>query len=140
MARAIPEWIGKTDDAAIPPQVKRRVLDAQRPEPTALPICPECGLPIRVDVTPDYDHAKPLIDGGRHAESNLRAIHPRCHKVKTAQEAHDRALIRAKQMSAYGIKADHPKLRSAGFRPAPKQHSATRPLVRKSERQPHRSR
>lgn len=98
------DWVGKTPLAAIPSSVKRRVLDAQRPAPGELPICPECGQPIRVDVTPDYDHTRPLADNGAHAESNLRAIHPRCHKRKTAVEAHERALSRAATMGAYGIK------------------------------------
>jgi len=128
------EWVGKTSLAEIPPSVKRRILDSQRPEPNALPICPCCGRPIRVDVTPEYDHRKPLADGGEHRETNLRAIHPRCHKRKTAKEAHERALARAAQMSAYGIDRRGPKMRGAGFRKAPGQHTATRPIIRKSER------
>lgn len=122
------DWVGKTPLAEIPPSVKRRILDAQRPAPNELPICPECNQPIRVDVTPDYDHKMPLADGGAHAESNLRAIHPRCHKRKTAVEAHERALARAATMSAYGIKA---KMRGRGFQKGPGQHTASTPLTKR---------
>lgn len=125
------EWVGKTPLSAIPPTVKRRVLDGQRPADGELPICPECGQPIRVDVTPEFDHRKPLADGGRHAEANLKAVHPKCHRLKSAREAHERALARAAQMSAYGLR-DKRKLRSRGFPAVEPQHTATRPIRKRT--------
>lgn len=120
------DWVGKTPLSAIPASVQRRVLFSQRPAPGELPICPECGQPVRVDVTPEFDHQIPLADGGAHAESNLRAIHPKCHRLKTAKEAHERAETRASQMAAYGLKSKS-KLQGAGFRRSPPQHTATTP-------------
>lgn len=104
MPRSCPEWIGKTPDSAIPPRVKLRIADRQRPATGELPICPCCGQPIRDGDGTDFDHVIPLIDGGRHAESNLRAVHRRCHRLKTAREAQERAEVRARQKSALGIK------------------------------------
>lgn len=104
MARAVPEWIGKTPNAAIPGRVKLRIANRQRPASGELPICPCCGLPIRDGEGTDFDHEIPLIDGGIHAERNLRAVHRRCHRLKTAREAQERAEVRARQRSALGIR------------------------------------
>lgn len=106
------EWIGKNFLSPIPPKVMLRVLNEQRPSATDLPICPECGQPIRFDVTPEFDHRVPLADGGEHRESNLRALHPRCHKRKTATEAHQRAETRSAHLGFYGLK-------KKGSRPMP---------------------
>lgn len=103
MPRQIDEWIGKHDDAAIPARVKVRVLDRQRPAPRELPICPDCGMPIREGDGCEFDHAVPLIDGGRHAESNLRAIHTKCHRRKTAREAMERAEARTHVKKAFDL-------------------------------------
>lgn len=104
MARSVPEWIGKTPDARVPEKVQLRIADRQRPEPFADPICFCCGNPIRDGEGMDLDHVTPLIDGGRHAESNLRAVHRRCHRLKTAREAQQRAEYRSHQKSALRIK------------------------------------
>lgn len=101
--RATEEWIADNDDQAIPVRVKRRVLDSQRPEPNALPICPDCTLPIREGEGADFDHKKALADGGEHRESNLRAIHRRCHVPKTAREATERADRNEHVAKAYGF-------------------------------------
>lgn len=133
MARAVPEWTGRTDDSAVPTKVQLRIADRQRPEPFADPICFCCGQPIRDGDGMDLDHVIPLIDGGRHAESNLRAVHRRCHRLKTAREAQQRAEYRAHQKKALGIRPA-PKMRGAGFQKRPPQKSATRPIVHWSER------
>jgi len=105
MPRSVPEWRGKNDDAPIPDRVKLRVIDRQRPVAGDPPTCPDCGQPIRDGQVVHFDHAVPLIDGGKHAESNLRAIHDRpCHRIKTAREAMERAEARSHQKRSYGIK------------------------------------
>lgn len=102
--RTIPPWVGRTDDAKIPERVRIRILERQRDE-LGRPICPECGLPIRPGDGAEFDHEVPLIDGGKHAESNLRAIHRRpCHANKTAAESTQRAENRATVKSHYGLK------------------------------------
>lgn len=118
MARSVPEWVGKSDDAAIPPRVRVRVIDRQRPAAGEYPVCPDCDQPIREGDGCEIDHAVPLIDGGQHAESNLRAVHARCHRLKTAREAKQRAEARQHQKRAYGLKAPKRPLRSRNsFRP-----------------------
>lgn len=134
MARTanIKEWKGRTDDSAVPDGVQLRIADRQRPTALELPLCHCCDQPIRDGDGMDLDHVVPLIDGGAHAESNLRAVHRKCHRMKTAREAHARAEYRAKQKSALGIRK-RSSFQSQGFRPAPPQNSATREIVHKSE-------
>jgi 5-methylcytosine-specific restriction enzyme A len=103
MPRSVPEWVGRTDDARVPDRVKLRILQRQRDE-QGRPICPDCGMPIVPGSGVEFDHEIPLIDGGRHAELNLRAVHRRCHKAKTAREALLRAENRAMVKSHYGLK------------------------------------
>lgn len=104
MARARPQWVAKHDDQKVPEKVQLRIADRQRPEPFADPICHCCGQPISDGQGMDLDHVEPLIAGGKHAESNLRAVHRKCHRMKTAREAHERAEYRARQKSALGIR------------------------------------
>lgn len=118
--RSVEEWVGATDDVAIPARVKVRVLDRQRPTPGAAPICPDCGRPILEGEACDFDHAVPLINHGRHAEGNLRAVHRRCHRLKTAREAQERAEARLHIKKAFGLQAPRgrplPGTRASGLR------------------------
>lgn len=106
-ARKSEPWVAKHDDQAIPETVKRHVLERQR-NADGVPVCPCCGREIRPGDGVDFDHDTPLIDGGKHSEENLRAIHRKCHRLKTANEAHDRAKERSQFASAYGIKTKKP--------------------------------
>jgi 5-methylcytosine-specific restriction endonuclease McrA len=104
MARTIPEWIGRTDDAMPPDRVRLRILNRQRPAPGEPPICPICSTPIYDGQGVDYDHRVALADGGENRETNFNAVHRRCHRHKTAKEALARAEARGSQKRAYGIK------------------------------------
>lgn len=105
MPRSVGEWIGKNDDQAIPTMVQVRILNRQRPGPDELPICPECGLPMREgEGKPEFDHLIPLEQHGRHAEGNIRAIHRRCHTAKTAREAGERSDHRQHVARGYSIR------------------------------------
>jgi 5-methylcytosine-specific restriction protein A len=55
----------------------RRVLAAH------LTICHRCDGAGATEV----DHVIPVAEGGADDESNLRPIHPHCHKVKSQEEA-----------------------------------------------------
>jgi 5-methylcytosine-specific restriction endonuclease McrA len=103
MSRAIPEWVAKHDDQAIPERVMERVLKRQR-NADGIPVCPLCNVVIRPGDGVDYDHETPLIDGGSHAESNLRAVHRKCHRLLTARQAQTRAEERSQFRAVYGIK------------------------------------
>lgn len=110
MARSIPEWQGRTDDAAIPLRVSLRVCDRQKNE-AGLIVCAYCGQVIHPGDGVDMDHKTALADGGQHAEGNLQAVHRRCHKLKTAKEAQSRAIHRKKVAHHFGVR----KAKSRGF-------------------------
>lgn len=44
----------------------------------------------------DLDHIVPLIDGGSHGPENMQILCKPCHKVKTSQEAKERAKRKSK--------------------------------------------
>lgn len=125
MARSVPEWIGKNDDAPIPVRVKLRVFEVHNRT------CWLCRQPITVSGGTDIHHKTPLADGGRHAEGNLVPVHRKCHRLLTAREAQDRAESRATIASHYGFKK--PKMRGQGFRKAEPQRTASRPISRATE-------
>ncbi len=127
MPREIAEWVGKSDDSAIPAKVQLRVFEAFNRR------CFLCGNLIRPGDGLDIHHKTPLIDGGRHAESNLVPVHRKCHRLQTAREAQDRAERRSTVKSHYGIRPPS-RLRGQGFPQRIAQRTASRPLVRKSER------
>jgi 5-methylcytosine-specific restriction endonuclease McrA len=109
-------WVGKNHDAPIPETVKRRVLLRQR-NARGVPVCPLCTREIIPGEGVDYDHEKPLIDEGEHSEENLRAIHRKCHRLKTAREAHDRAKERSQFAAVYGIKTKKPFPKRMPYQP-----------------------
>lgn len=78
--REVPEWIGATDDQAIPARVKLRVFTKFNGR------CADCALLIVGKLRPAYDHCLALINGGKHAESNLQLLCVPCHAVKTRQD------------------------------------------------------
>lgn len=121
MSRAVPEWVGKTDDSAIPEKVGLRVFETHDRK------CWLCGNVIRPGDGMDIHHVTPLADGGRHAESNLVPVHRKCHRLQTAMEALVRTKHRNTVKSHYGIKKPS-RLRSRGFDKAPPQLSASRPI------------
>src|SRR5271154_2454692 len=71
MSRTVPEWFGKTDDAAPPPRVRLRVFDkfGQR--------CAGCGLSL-IGKRWTCDHTKALINGGENRETNLQPLGDGC--------------------------------------------------------------
>lgn len=93
MTRAIPEWIAKHDDEAIPPRVKVRLFDAAGGQ------CQECGRMLRGADRPEYDHVVALINGGEHRESNLRVLCLWCHKGKTRADVAEKSRVYRKRKS-----------------------------------------
>lgn len=127
MPRKLGPWCGKTDDSAVPVKVKLRILERQR-NSVGIPVCPDCGQPIRPGQGVEYDHAIPLIDGGKHDELNLRAIHRKpCHAAKTSREATERAERRATVSSHYGLRKPS-QFQSRGFDKREPQRKATKPI------------
>lgn len=95
MSRTVPEWIGKTDDSAIPVRVKLRVHAA------AEGVCAKCSVEA---TTGQYDHAIPLIIGGENRESNLQFLCVPCHKAKTKLDVKLKAKVARVRKRHLGLK------------------------------------
>jgi 5-methylcytosine-specific restriction endonuclease McrA len=96
--RTVPEWIGKNDDAAIPPRVRKRIFDRTNGH------CAACTRELRAGQW-ECDHIIPLILGGRHAESNLQPLcSVPCHSAKTARDVRLRAKVEHIRKREIGIK------------------------------------
>ena len=78
--RAVPEWIAKHDDEAIPPRVRARVFER------AGGICHISGRKITAADQWDCDHIVALCNGGGHRESNLAPALRDKHRAKTAED------------------------------------------------------
>lgn len=98
MARATEEWIGKHDDAAIPPRVRLRVFERYHGA------CQGCLRKLYPGDKWDLDHIVALVNGGRHAEANLRPLCSWCHKKKTKADV-------AAKSKTYRIRSRHAGLR-----------------------------
>lgn len=95
--RAVPEWIGKDDNAPVPQRVRLRVFikfDG---------VCQECGVKI-VGKRWICDHRKALINGGANRENNLGPIHEACDKKKTAKDVVEKAVTYRVRKRHLGIR------------------------------------
>lgn len=107
--RKIPEWVGKSDDAAIPEKVMLRLWDKCKGH------CEDCARKIMAGEKKHFDHRIALADGGRHAENNLQVLCVPCHTVKTGEEATERAKVRSKTSAIQGFKKSKHPIPSRGF-------------------------
>lgn len=126
MSRKTDEWIGKTDDAKIPPRVKVRVFERHGGR------CHISGRLIRAGEVWECDHIVALCNGGKHQESNLAPALSAPHKAKTAEDVAEKATVYRKRAKHIGAFAPRQKIKSAGFRPAAPQRTASRPIQRKA--------
>lgn len=95
MSRSTDEWIGKTDDTAIPPRVKLRI------HAKAEGMCAVCSLEAS---TGQYDHIIPLIIGGQNRETNLQLLCVPCHKGKTRLDVKLKAKVARVRKRHIGIR------------------------------------
>jgi 5-methylcytosine-specific restriction enzyme A len=123
--RSVPEWIGKTDDAAIPTRVRVRVFERHGG------ICHLSGRRIRAGDLWDVDHVVALVNGGKHCESNLAPALRDKHREKTAADVAEKAAVYRVRSKHLGVTSKRSKIQSAPFRKSSPQHTATRPIVRK---------
>ena len=97
--RSTDEWIGKDDDAAIPPRVRVRIFDRHGG------ICHISGRRIRAGEAWDCEHIIALCNGGEHRESNLApALNGQPHREKTAADVAEKSRVYRKRKSHLGIK------------------------------------
>jgi 5-methylcytosine-specific restriction protein A len=95
--RAVPEWIGKTDDSPVPPRVRLRVFEAHGRN------CGVCIMPIWHKRW-QCDHIVALCIGGENRESNLQPVHEACHVVKTAEDLLEKQISIRVKMKDLGFK------------------------------------
>lgn len=96
--RAVPEWIGKTPDARIPPRVRLRVFDRFNG------ICYLSGRKIAAGEPWECDHICALVNGGEHRESNLAPAIKDKHREKTAADVREKSEINRKALAHRGIR------------------------------------
>lgn len=99
MSRAVPEWFGKTPDAAIPPRVKLRIWEREGGK------CHISGRKIVPGDAFEYEHFVALCNGGEHRESNIGLALTDKHKEKTAADVAEKSRIARKKAKHLGIRS-----------------------------------
>lgn len=80
MPRSVPEWVGATDDAKVPPRVRLRIWEREEGR------CWISGRKIMPGEPWELDHKVALINGGQHRESNLFPALKDKHREKTKED------------------------------------------------------
>lgn len=111
MTRSLALWVGKTDDAKVPPRVRLRIFEAHGGR------CWISGRKIRPGDAWDLDHKLALINGGRHSEDNLAPALRDRHRDKTSDDV--------------AVKSKTARLRAAhlGIKPPSKRKIPSRPFA-----------
>ena len=102
MSRAVKEWIGKTDDTAIPPRVKLRIFEKYDGKCYATQRKLSAG-------EYDFDHITALCNGGENRESNIGPIYRPAHREKTSKDVAMKSKDRRVKMKHIGLVAKKPK-------------------------------
>jgi len=105
--RKIVEWIGKTDDAQIPPRVRLRIFNRYGGH------CHVSGIKIRPGDAWHCDHIVALCNGGQHVELNLAPVLTEPHKEKTKLDIKEKSKVAKKRMHHLGIRG---KKRTIAYR------------------------
>lgn len=106
MPRAVEEWVGKTDDTAIPPRVRDRVFTAKEGR------CHKCTREIAANRGESFtcEHVTALINwrpteaaphGNR--ESNLDLTCENCLPAKNAEDVAEKSKVYQKRIKSRGI-------------------------------------
>lgn len=125
MTRSIPEWQGKTPDAAIPPRVRLRVFEAHGGK------CAETGRKIMPGDEWDIDHEVALANGGKHCESNLRPVLRFAHREKTRSDVALKAKVDRVKKKHLGI--HQPKSKLPGSRGTPFKRKVDGTVIRRAD-------
>lgn len=121
-ARSLPEWIGSSADAKIPPRVRVRVFDRFGG------VCQLSGRKIMPGDAWQCDHIVALVNGGAHREANLQPVLAAPHRAKTAKDVAEKATVARKRAKHIGVASPKAKIQSRGFPPAERQSRARAPL------------
>lgn len=97
-ARETEEWAGVSPRAAIPNRVKLRIFERHEGK------CAACTRQLRPGHW-DIDHIVALINGGRHAESNLQPLcKSPCHSDKTRGDVTEKSTSYKRRAKHYGVR------------------------------------
>lgn len=96
--RIVPEWIGSSPDASIPPRVRVRIFERHEGR------CYITGRKIMPGDQWDCDHIVALCNGGQHRESNLAPALRAAHRVKTAEDVKIKAKTARLKKAHLGIR------------------------------------
>lgn len=97
MSRSVEIWVGKTHDSAIPARVRLRVFEREGGR------CWLSGRKIRPGEPWDLDHKVALINGGSHSEDNLAPALRDKHRLKTAEDVAEKAVVARKRTKHLGV-------------------------------------
>lgn len=97
MSRTVEEWVGKTDDTAVPPHVRLRVFDRCKGR------CHKCTRKILVGEEWTCEHLIALINQGKNSESNLGLTCCNCLPEKNADDLAEKSGIYHKRAKHLGI-------------------------------------
>jgi 5-methylcytosine-specific restriction enzyme A len=123
--RALPEWIGKTADSAVPARVRVRIFDRYEGRCQC-----GCNRKIMAGEAWDCEDTIAIINGGQRRESNLKPWLHEHHKGKTAKDVAEKSRVYRKRAKHIGVELRRgPKIQSAGFAKRPPQRTASRPVV-----------
>lgn len=98
MSRSVANWKARDDDAPIPGRVKDRVADR------AAGCCQKCTRAVVGKLRAEFDHAIPLILGGKHEEANLQLLCHKCHRAKTNLDVKLKAKVARVRKRHLGIR------------------------------------
>lgn len=110
MSRAVPLWVGSSDDAKVPARVRLRVFNREGGR------CWISGRKIMAGDQWDLDHKVALINGGSHSEDNLFPALRDKHREKTSADVAEKAKTDRIAKKHLGIwpKSPH-RLQGRGF-------------------------
>lgn len=99
MSRALPEWIGKTPDSAVPPRVRVRIFDKYEGR------C-QCGCNRKIMAGEKWEAEDKiaLINGGERRETNIRPFLVGHQAAKTRDDVAEKSRVYRKRMKSLGIR------------------------------------
>lgn len=122
-------------DLQLIPHTKRKGMTKARAARIFLArngVCFNCRTQIRQGDAWFIEHPDSLAQGGSDADGDLWPSHTKCKAEKDATDAANKAK-RDRIVTASWDRGQTSKLQSQGFRKAPAQRSASRPIIRRSD-------
>lgn len=122
--RSVPEWIGSTPDAKVPPRVRIRVFEREGGR------CHRCRRKISAADKWSIEHLIALANGGQHREGNMGISCEWCKPEKDREDVAVKsktARIRAKQLGLRPPSRWPSRPMGKGYR----QHTATSPITKR---------